>query len=358
MAKFVLIVAGQSQAAGRALNSQLLSLYPEIYNHAFTTKIWSHIAEGVELGWPGYVNPNYGKVDGWETLNPAYNQSYQQSDGQHGLEPAIAYKFEQEHPNDELFIIKYAYGGIPLHADAGVDFSPSSNHEMYYGLVNYYLLPAFASAELATGYTSLGFWWAHGESDGIATNPEYTHIEGNSHVYLDSLMEFFALLSAAVPKTAKSVCRRYLGQSLTKMDTDGTPTQAPTAPAVTFPYVVSHVIPDQQTFCANTANAATLISAEALPIKGGTYVEDPHFDAVAYVQLADILLPQMIASAIVVNSGGVPPVPAPDSNAPVELVSSVGGPVRYRIGRYVYPIGIGGNGPVRMMTSQGVVVLS
>jgi hypothetical protein len=40
-----------------------------------------------------------------------------------------------------------------------------------------------------------------------------------------------------------------------------------------------------------------------------------------------------------------------------QLNYSYGGPLRYRIGRKTYHVGFGGNGPVRMMTSQGVMVL-
>jgi hypothetical protein len=54
-------------------------------------------------------------------------------------------------------------------------------------------------------------------------------------------------------------------------------------------------------------------------------------------------------------SEGIFPDPAPFSQMRLGVASH--GPLRYRIGRKTYQIGFGGNGPVRMMTSQGVKVL-
>lgn len=311
MAKYVLIVAGQSQAAGRALNTQLNSLYPEIYNHTFTTKVWhDNLAESGGVDTLTRFNVPSPYSGAWEALNPkaTSRQFLQQAVGQHGIEPALAYQFEQEHPGDQLYIIKFAYGGIPLAHDTGaaqhdMDWSPldpATYKRMYWAYTTYVLPQAFASADLVgDDYIPLGFLWEQGESDGISTHPEWY----GSNSYLTRLTAFFDGLEVAIPEVSKSIFKRYIGKSLWFFQTNQVPGATQTSDPAQTPIPTDYagvraVIADQIAFCANPDNNATLISnTDSLTIKGANYLADPHFDAPAYVQLADQLLTLMIPPA-------------------------------------------------------------
>lgn len=164
---FVLMVSGQSNAIGRA------------HNPICDAKVAAYTFERTYIF----------KANAWEILSPAdYTQSYGQLEGQHGVEPYLAYLFEQNNPNDKLYIIKYAVGGVSL----AVDFAPHGT--LYNTLVEDYIEPALATDELSC-YTPLGFWWMQGESDSLDAT--------QAADYLTNLKGFFEALESDVSAIAE-----------------------------------------------------------------------------------------------------------------------------------------------------------
>jgi len=298
---YVIIVAGQSQAIGRPIIETLQEKYPDVYNHKFKTKVWvdNLIESGGRDSTSHFSVPNPYKSE-WDLLQikPLDRQFLQSDVGSHGLEPFLAYEFEKRHPNDTLYIIKFAYGGIPLAHDNvhDLDWNPNQADQyrrMYWAFTNYVLPEAFASLK-ASGQTfiPLGLVWAQGETDGSASNPEWTHVAGNDHVYLDNLTELFSAMQKKVPEV-KSF-KKYVLQSVSGFDTNGSPSHPDPEPSVKSPYVKQYVVPDQIQFCKKRANNAELIPTDNLPIIGTTYNANPHFSTDAYYLLSQTLLSKML----------------------------------------------------------------
>lgn len=210
-ANYVLIVAGQSNAVGRAPNP----VYGAAAGHTYTkTKIW--VTNLAQVGSGGSAKfSDAPTVSAWQTLNPSTNQSYDGGGTIHGIEPWLAYLFENDpnHSNDTLYIIKLGYGGIPLGITTGMDYNPSSTQELYNALVNYYLVPALGSTELTgNNYTPLGIWWAQGETDAAYST-------GFASSYETNLNALFSGLASNIP--ALSNFRKYIAQCGTQAYTGG-----------------------------------------------------------------------------------------------------------------------------------------
>lgn len=159
---YVIILAGQSQISGRA---SITELSPFVFNHTYNrTKIWSSLPDSLTVLWSSYVKPNYKKTTGWESFNLFQNQSFNQEANMHGLEPELAYLFETNHPNDTLYIIKYASGGVPIALSSYVDWNPNSSGELYNQFISSYIKPAMITMQQKQ-CIPLGFIWGQGETD-------------------------------------------------------------------------------------------------------------------------------------------------------------------------------------------------
>ena len=260
--KYILIVAGQSQAVGRAFNTEFSTA---IANYTFNrTKIWSVISDSTQNSWLNPGLPNYAKINGWEKLNINFNQTFNQDPGVHGIEPWFAYAFEQAHPLDTLYIIKYAYGGTPLFQDLqNIDWNSKSRNEMYDYFYKSYLKPAISSV---SNYIPLGFWWAQGETDGKNT------IFGNA--YYTNLSDFFNQLEVQVPEMKPFP--KYIA-----LTTYFDPVALPE---------IQLVRNAEKQYCEIKSNNATLIDCDKAQTNSAT---DKHFGAKGYEYISAIIFPLM-----------------------------------------------------------------
>ena len=200
--KHIVIIAGQSQAVGRANNNELPN---DITNYQYKrTFIWTNTFDSTQLGWPNFIIPDYNQINGWEIFDVEKNQSFNQEPGQHGIEPYLSYSFEKKFPNDTLYLVKFAYGGISLNNNPNfLDWSPTSKNEMYYYFANSYLKPSIFSRPLA----KLDFiYWAQGETDAQTKN--------FANNYYSNLTDYFAQLYIDIPEllnTPKVIlqCKNY-----------------------------------------------------------------------------------------------------------------------------------------------------
>ena len=247
--KYVIIVAGQSQAVGLANNSELDN---KIRSYNFTrTKIYSVIPDNLQIQKLVAYFPNYSKTTGWEQLNINFNQSINQNPGFHGIEPSFAYQFEMQYPKDTLFIIKFAYGGTLLsQQDKKIDWAPNSDKELYYFFSKVFLTQAIPTI---SNFTPLGFFWAQGESDGSDL------ISANN--YLVNLQSFFQQLSKDVP--AIQSFKKYIAK-VTFMD------------SVALPFT-QEVRDAQIKYCLNGLNNSVLIDCDKIELN-----QDKHFSAIGY----------------------------------------------------------------------------
>ncbi|MBF0501540.1 MAG: hypothetical protein HQM09_15485 [Candidatus Riflebacteria bacterium] len=296
-APYVIVIAGQSQACGRALKSDLQIQYPEVYGHTFKTKVWvDNLAESGGMDSTShFVTPN--PYEGhWEELDlfSPVRQFLQCAVTTHGVEVFLAYLFEQQYPDEQLYIVKFAYGAIPLahNTDRDMDWSPeqsASYKRMYWAFVNYVLPNAFSSSELESrDFVPIGFVWAQGESDGKITRPEWTHVEGNDHVYLDNLTELFTMMQNDIPEIQSF--RKYILKCVSGFATDGSPNSEVSEISQGYPFVKEFVIPDQILFCSGQNNNAVLIDGDSLPILGATYNINPHFNSTALNEIAQKIM--------------------------------------------------------------------
>jgi len=236
---YVLIVAGQSNAVGTA---PLPMADAAVFAYNFPrTKIWSNGA--------------------WEDYNPyRHNQVHDLEPSTHGIEPYLIYLFDQNFPNATLYIIKFAEGGTSL----GSDWS-APNGRLYAIFKTSYLLPALASADLANGYTPLGFWWMQGESDATSTSWADT--------YYNNLNGFFSSLVADIPATANF--NRYIGR-------------VKNHPSWTYRATVRAA---QMQYCSISVNNAALIDTDTIDVRPTP--SDQHYSALGYSQLAKVLFTSM-----------------------------------------------------------------
>ncbi len=70
--KHIVIIAGQSQAVGRANNKELPN---EITSHEYKrTYIWINLVDSTQLSWPNFNIPNYKQTNGWDFFDVKKNQ--------------------------------------------------------------------------------------------------------------------------------------------------------------------------------------------------------------------------------------------------------------------------------------------
>ena len=293
---YVLIIAGQSNANGRPpidtisvlkeSKKPLIGLRFDVRNHFYNrTKVWVDPNDSIRLSWGGYMPPVPGYTPsenpGWEPLNVNYNQFYQcgywtaddnTTHASHGLEVEFAYAFETDpvHKDDELYIIKWAYGGISLAQNPkDIDWYPFSDHKMYYYFVNNFLFPAFSSRELSN-YEPLGFWWSQGESDSM--------ILENAEAYGENLENFFSILHSDVPQM--KFFKNYIQQCETGSRIGGK-----------YAEIVRQ---KQAEFCAISYNNCTVLNIDHLDFMAQnndqTFV---HLSSLGFKELSDILYPMM-----------------------------------------------------------------
>lgn len=260
--RYILIVAGQSQAGGRASNAELNQ---SIANYTFKrTKIWSVISDGRQNAWLNPGTPNYNKTNGWEFFNVNYNQTFNQDPGYHGIEPSFAYTFEQAHPRDTLYIIKFTYGGTPLYQDLqNIDWNKNSRNELYDYFYKSYLQPGLSSV---TNYIPLGFWWAQGETDGKDS------IFGNA--YYGNLSDFFGQLYVQVPEIKSFP--KFIALT-TYFDPIGLPDI----------YLVRNA---EKKYCDIIGNNAMLIDCDKAQTNS---ITDKHFSAKGFEYITSLIFPLM-----------------------------------------------------------------
>lgn len=271
---YVVIVAGQSNAVGRALNPVHGGAAGYIYAR---TKIWiTNTSEtgGLDTGPPFTPATTWG----WQLLDPTTVQSYEQGPmlsaaTTHGIEPWLAYLFETDplHAEDTLYIVKHSYGGIPLaQLTTGanqMDFSPLSTGKMYRSLVDDYLIRALASSELAGGFTPLGHIWLQGENDAL--------VAAMANAYAINIDNFFATLAVDIPQLATFPKFITSCEGLAFWD------------QLIYADIVRGA---QEDFCAFPANNATLIDTDTLARRNqdGLLV---HYSNQGYYELANSIYP-------------------------------------------------------------------
>jgi hypothetical protein len=230
---FVVIVAGQSNAVGRApapISDAAVAAYAPA-----RTKIY----------WGG----------AWQLYAPGTVQTADQGPGgNHGIEPYLAYLFEKNYPNDNLFIIKYATGSTPIATNSTPNWDPATG-TMYSGLRDTYLKPAFLTPELAS-YVPLGLLWFQGESDSL--------VLASANAYQANLSNLFSTLKADVPQVASF--RPIIGEIRN-------------VAANTY---AATVIAAQQGFC--TANDAFFLDTSFAV--GGAGADAVHFQSADWKQIA------------------------------------------------------------------------
>jgi hypothetical protein len=160
--KYVLPIIGQSNAEGidphNVLPPSLTKEFQNVY-------IWFNETEADGAG-------------GWQKLKVGTNnQRSTAAAGSNrlqwfGMELAIADLFEKNHPNDVLYIIKYAVGGAPVAQDASfVDWSSASTNEALDIFIEGYADPALATL---SGYTRLPLVDMQGEQDASSPTQSVT----------------------------------------------------------------------------------------------------------------------------------------------------------------------------------------
>ena len=246
--KYVLVIAGQSNAMGQAQDP---ITNPAVAAHRFSRcHIWVP-----EQGWV-LADPG----------NKAAMQSafWDSTGGHHGIEPYLCYQFEALNPTGHLCIIKLANGSTHLEKVPGrLDWSSDSVGEYYDLLRTSYLAPALAT--LGSDYRPTVFWWMQGESD--AMDPEA------AAAYGDNLQAFFTDLRSTLP-----ALRRFttvVGR-------------ISTYPGWTFS---AQVRAGQEGFCAVPGNQAFLIDSDDLPL---SRLELGHYTSNAFDSLGTRVFGRML----------------------------------------------------------------
>lgn len=110
-----------------------------------------------------------------------------------GAEIAIADRFETYHPNDELYISKYATGGSSVASQVGLDWNIANTGESLDIAIDNYDIPAIAA--ISGSVTDLGMIWMQGEQDADhPTNSATATFRTNT---LDTLADFRTRLGLA-----------------------------------------------------------------------------------------------------------------------------------------------------------------
>ncbi len=147
---YFLMMDGQSNSEGI---DPITSLSLDAKDKFRNTYIWFNAFE----------TPSGGR---WEKLRVVLNnqRSSRTSLNTFGAEIRIAERFEAEHPNDVLYISKYAVGSTPIISTAGNDWNASSVGELLDIAIDNFHIPARAAIP-SSPIIDLGMIWAQGEQD-------------------------------------------------------------------------------------------------------------------------------------------------------------------------------------------------
>lgn len=152
--RYFLRMHGQSNSEGIKPVDSLAITYRRTFRNVY---IWWNPTEGVSGG-------------SWENLKARKNNQRSTSAAGsdrlqwYGAEIAIADLFEREHPNDVLYISKYAVGGSSVAVQAGTDWNIANTGEALDIAIDNYNIPAKAALSAYT-VTDLGMIWMQGEQD-------------------------------------------------------------------------------------------------------------------------------------------------------------------------------------------------
>lgn len=148
--KYWLGMDGQSNSEGITLVEDLPENLRRRFNNVY---IW--------------YNPTETTTGGkWQKLQAGVNNQRGSRLQYYGAEIAIADLFETYHPNDVLYISKYAVGSTKVAVDAGgVDWNSTSTGECLDVALNSF--HSVTRASISGGFTDLGVIWDQGEHDAL-----------------------------------------------------------------------------------------------------------------------------------------------------------------------------------------------
>lgn len=243
---YVYVAMGMSHVAGRAPNP----LHGDVAGYVFTrVYIWVRRAG----------------VGSWEILDPAdESQHVERAADTHGADAYIGYLFEKSYTQQEkLYIIQYGFGarGLAADADPDGDFSPSSTGEHYDLAVTNYLTPAFATAQLSSGFVALGFWLQLGERDSLTLV--------DAQAFYTNMVSLYTDLLTDVPEMAE------FSWLVTKCGPDAAYTYG------------EWVRINQVLFCTVPYHKAVLIDTDF--VARDVAPNDAHFSALGYNELAKFI---------------------------------------------------------------------
>lgn len=161
----VIILAGQSNAVGCALNESLNKYISEQEKSLYTNGI-DHV----------YINCNeeHGAKYGFKPLTYGFGASINNFGPEIGLGKTI---YDIENRSRDTYIIKYAVGAMSLHSDFT---SPSYNGVVgpcYYKLINHCYKSLYDLKQLGLNPVVKSFCWAQGGSDCKNYAKEYYNLE-------------------------------------------------------------------------------------------------------------------------------------------------------------------------------------
>lgn len=160
------VFAGQSNTGGAYQDASTL---PDAWRPDPQTLIWDADAHA------------------WAQMQPGVNTGFGQMPEAWGPEVQFALDFRQAHPDETLYIVKYAWGGTRLDVDPGdwrYDWSPRSPDELF----------DMTAATIREAGAALGgqwptaVFWGQGEED--------ANFRDTAEAYDENLPEFFAAVRA------------------------------------------------------------------------------------------------------------------------------------------------------------------
>lgn len=211
--RYFLRMHGQSNSEGIKPVDSLDIFYRRTFRNVY---IWWNPTEGVSGG-------------SWQQLKARKNnQRSTAAAGSdrlqwYGAEIAIADLFEREHPNDVLYISKYAVGSTSVAVQVGIDWNVSNNEALDIAIDNYNI-PAKAALSAFT-VTDLGMIWMQGEQDAahatdsatatFRTNTLNTLADFRTRESLASMPIYLCRLNAAISRDPTQLANVRTAQGTT-----------------------------------------------------------------------------------------------------------------------------------------------
>lgn len=200
--KYFVRMGGQSNMEGIVPISELPSYLLRQYTNTFI-----YFNQDESLGGGAWQNLKAG-VNNQRSTAAAGSDRLQW----YGIEIALADLFERDHPNDQLYISKYAVGGTSVAVQAGLDWNIANTGESLDIAIDNYHIPG--RALVSGSVTDLGLVWFQGEQDASSpTNSVTATFRTNS---LNTLADFRTRLGLANMEII--VCR--LNASIDRDPTD------------------------------------------------------------------------------------------------------------------------------------------